>query len=58
VAADAGLTVGLVLLVFGLVLLLQRMPAVWAFGMGLLRFSIPLALIAIGVLLLASRGRR
>ena len=55
---DGGLLLGVALVVIGGIALLQRMPVLWAFGAGVFRFSIPLAIIAVGVLLLMSRGRR
>ena len=57
-AGNGALAVGLLLVIVGAVLLLQRIPLLWAFGVGLFRFSIPVAIIAVGLILLMSRSRR
>ncbi len=55
---NAAMLLGAGLVIFGVLLMLERMPMLWAFAIGMIRFSIPLAVIAVGVLLLLSRGRR
>ena len=55
---SAAVLVGAGLVIFGVLLMLERIPMLWAFAVGMIRFSIPLAVIAVGVLLLLSRGRR
>jgi phage shock protein C len=57
-ANNGPLLIGACLVIFGVLLMLERIPMLWAFGIGLVRFSVPLLLIAVGVLLLISRGRR
>ncbi len=56
--ADGTLVLGVVLLIVGFLLLLQRMPVFWWFGWGIMRFSWPLALIAAGALIVFAARRR
>ena len=57
-SADATRTLGFILLAVGLVLLLQRLPVLWVVMTGILRFSVPLAIIVFAVILLTSRRPR